>query len=233
MTIVILHICFRLYSTWEKKGENYFYMHGVLKMSRNLNIACNAFIQIQVVYNSDCRTTRFISTCHNDSVRVVLKRKEILICLVCSILRKQLMLIIQQAGSWNIINSILGSRLQRQILNWPILFEVTFPKSDVSKAVGLNTVNMISIIRTNLCPFTGKYLLINKGGFLGKSRRIFVQCCSVFYLTWTWVVVTSAVHHIFINIVYSSITIHFPSKLGCIIQFITALHPPSSAGMVS
>lgn len=155
MTIFILHIGFRLYSTWEKKGENYFYMHGILKMSRSLNIACNTFIQIQVFYNSDCRTTRFISTFHNDSVRVVLRRKEILICLVCSILRKQLMLIVQQAGSWNIINSILGSRLQRQILNWLILFEVIFLKTDISKSVGLNTINMITIIRTNLCPSLG------------------------------------------------------------------------------
>lgn len=155
MTIFILHICFRLYSTWKKKGENYFYMHGILKMSRSLNTACNTFIQIQVFYNSDCRTTRFISTFHNDSVRVVLRRKEILICLVCSILRKQLMLIVQQAGSWNIINSILGSRLQRQILNWLILFEVIFLKTDISKSVGLNAINMITIIRTNLCPSLG------------------------------------------------------------------------------
>lgn len=100
MTIFILHIGFRLYSTRKKKGENYLYMCGILKMNiRSLNIACNRFIQIQVFYNSDHRTTKFISAFHNDGVRVVLRRKEILICLVCSILRKQLMLIVQQAGS--------------------------------------------------------------------------------------------------------------------------------------
>lgn len=117
MTTFILQIGFKHYSTWEKNGKNYLYMHGMLKMFSSLNIACSTLTQTQVLQNSAYRTTKFISTFHNDGVRVVLRRKEILICFVCSILSKQLMLTVMQAESWNIINSILGSRLQRQILN--------------------------------------------------------------------------------------------------------------------
>lgn len=56
MTIFILHIGFRLHSTRKKKGENYLYMHGILKMFRSLNIACNMLTQIQMFYSSDYRT---------------------------------------------------------------------------------------------------------------------------------------------------------------------------------
>lgn len=48
MTTFILQIGFKHYSTWEKNGENYLYMHGILKMFSSLNIDCNMLTQIQV-----------------------------------------------------------------------------------------------------------------------------------------------------------------------------------------
>lgn len=75
MTIFILHIGYRLYSTKKKKGENYLYMHGILKMFRSLNNACNTLVQIQMFYNSDYRATKLIAAFYNDGVRVVLREK--------------------------------------------------------------------------------------------------------------------------------------------------------------
>lgn len=48
MTSFILQIGFKHYSTWEKNGENYLYMHGILKLFSSLNIARNTLAQIQV-----------------------------------------------------------------------------------------------------------------------------------------------------------------------------------------